>query len=441
VAQSPATSWRYINPVTQLPMPKNTATPTAVSLGQAQHERSAHFERPHNNTPANVPRDEESCHRGALSRTCVKEPRPNEDRAQVARGLTEQVATFQLRDGIWRRALALANRFRVIRTIDVAAACFPERPFKASLTAAQRAVRGMVKAKLLARYRTNRFQTVYGLTARGATWLQYAGLEASSSVRRVSDMSNPEHRLWLQFLVIACEARGLRALTESEVLRALNESARPGQAMAQGVLAVSWTRGGKTVRQSLRPDAIAYEADGATWFEADISKRGAGREAALAALAASVGRQLPLGVPLRRVVVFSKTERIRKRALAVIQGMAEEQNAKVLVGDRAHLRQAEEGVFEVWRAVEDRLPDGRTRPVDTRMGYVIVQALPTWLPKLRLEHVDQAITGWFSDGLLPYKRPSLQQVWPPCTSPLLRAPTSSLSVGSSETETDRTGGK
>jgi hypothetical protein len=422
-------------------MPKNTATHTAILLGQPQHAHSAHLDSAHNITPASAPRDEHSCHGVALSRTRVEEPRPNEDRTQVARGLSEQVATFQLRDGIWRRALGLANRFRVIRTIDVAAACFPERPFKASLTAAQRAMRGLVKAKLLARYRTNRFQTVYGLTARGATWLQNAGLEASSSVRRVSDMSNPEHRLWLQFLVVACEARGLRALSEGEVLRTLNQSASPGQAMVQGVLAVSWSRGGKTVRQSLRPDAIAYESDGITWFEADISKRGAGREAALAALMASIGKHISLGVTLRRVVVFCKTERIRKRALAVIQVMAAEQNAKVLIGDRVHLRQAEDGVFEVWRAVETVLPDGRTLALDKRVGYVVVQALPTWLPKLRLENADQAITGWFSDDLLPYKRPRSQNGWPACSSPLLRNPWLSNNAGSSPTETDRTGGE
>lgn len=401
-------------------MPKNTATTPTVPLSEAKHARSAQIEHAHDDTHTRAPRDQQACHGVALSHGSMRETRPGEDPKQVSRGLSEHVSSLQLRDGIWRRALALANRFRVIRTIDVAAACFPERPFKASLTAAQRAVRGLVKSKLLARYRTNRFQTVYGLTARGASWLQDTGVEASSSVRRVSDMSNPEHRLWLQFLVIACEARGLRALTESEVLRALNASARPGQEMVQGLLTVTWTRGGKTVRQSLRPDAVAYEADGATWFEADISKRGAGREAALAALAAGVGRQLPNGLPLRRVIVFCRNERIRKRALAVVQGMAAEQNAKVLVGDRAHLRQAEEGVFEVWRAVEDTLPDGRTRALDKRVGQVVVQALPTWLPRLRLENADQAITGWFSDGLLPYKRPSSQETWPSCTSPLLR---------------------
>jgi hypothetical protein len=342
-------------------------------------------------------------------------------RAKIRRGLSEKVATLRLRDAIWRRTLTLANRFRVIRTIDVAASCFPERTFKAALTAAQRAVRGMVKAKLLARYRTDRFQTVYGLTARGAAWLQEAGVDASSSVRRVSDMRNPEHRLWLQFLVMACEARRLQAHSESEVLRALNEGAAPGQTMVQGLLAVTWTHCGKTVRQSLRPDAVGYESDGLTWFEADISKRGPGREAALAALAVGVGRQLPLNMTLRRVVVFCKTHRIRNRALAVLRGIGVEQNGKVLVGDRTHIRETEEGVFEVWRAVDEKLGDGRSRPVDKRMGHVIVQALPTWLPKLRVESAGEGVYGWFSDGLLPYRRPASLPRWQACTSPLIVA--------------------
>lgn len=401
-------------------MPKNTATPRAVPAGQAHHEHSVQPDRLHDDTSRNALRDEQTSHGVRVARGRVRNSQSTENRTQVARGLSEQVATHNLRDGIWRRALVLANRFRVIRSLDVAAACFPERPFKAAQTASQRAMRGLVKAKLLTRYRTNRFQTVYGLTARGATWLQEAGLEASSSVRRVSDMSNPEHRLWLQFLAISCESRGLRARTESEVLRALNRSTRPGQAMVQGVLAVSWSRGGKTVRQALRPDAIAYEDDGVTWFEADISKRGAGREAALSALAASVGRQLPLGMCLRRVVVFAKTDRIRKRALAVIRQMASAENAKVLVRDRVHLREAEEGIFEVWRAVEQTLSDARVCLVDTLVGHVVVQALPTWLPKLRVEGADQAITGWFSDGLLPYKRPQSLSAWAHCSSPLLR---------------------
>lgn len=359
-------------------------------------------------------------------------------RAKVPRGLSKDVATLRLRDAIWRRALLMANRFRVIRTIDVAASCFPERPYKAALTAAQRAVRGMVKAKLLTRYRTDRFQTVYGLTARGASSLQEGGVAAASSVRRVSDMRNPEHRLWLQFLVVACEARGLRAETESEVLRSLNKGATTGQPMVQGLLSVTWTRGGKTVRQSLRPDAIAYEADGVTWFEADISKRGAGRESALAALAVGVGRTLPGGEVLRRIVIVCKTGRIRLRALAVLRGVGAEQNGKVLVGDRVHIRECEEGVFEVWRAQEEKLGDGRSRVVDRRLGHVVIQALPTWLPKLRIEDAGEPVLGWFSDGLLPYRRPASLPAWPACASPLLMPGPGRISSAASMTLTDRT---
>jgi hypothetical protein len=88
-------------------------------------------------------------------------------RSSVPRGISSTLSSTYLQRGIWLRALLIANRFRVIRTVDVAVRCFPERAYKASLTAAQRAVRGLVKADLLRRYRTDRFQTVYGLTQRG----------------------------------------------------------------------------------------------------------------------------------------------------------------------------------------------------------------------------------------------------------------------------------
>lgn len=413
-------AWLSTSPESRLsPMTKNTVTHASSQLGHAQSAPSEHATDADRGTTSVTAADEAPCPAGHPRGSSAMRASAGASRNAVSRGLSESVATLRLRDAIWRRSLVIANRFRVIRTIDVAATCFAERPFKAALTAAQRAVRGMVKAKLLARYRTDRFQTVYGITARGAAWLQEVGVDAASSVRRVSDMRNPEHRLWLQFLVLACEARGIRALTESEVLRLLNGRTAPGQPMIQGLLAVSCTHGGKTVRQNLRPDAIAYEPDGATWFEADISKRGAGREAALAALAASVGRLLPIGVALRTVVVFCKTERIRKRALGVLEGLGLEHNAKVLVGDRTHFRRAEQGVFEVWRAEEEKLADGRTQVVDRRMGHVIVQALPTWLPKLRVEEASAAIAGWFSDGLLPYRRPSSLPGWSPCSSPLV----------------------
>ena len=48
----------------------------------------------------------------------------------IDRGLVAVVPPNVLRHTIRLRALSLANRFRVIRTIDVAIACFPERPIR-----------------------------------------------------------------------------------------------------------------------------------------------------------------------------------------------------------------------------------------------------------------------------------------------------------------------
>lgn len=339
--------------------------------------------------------------------------------APVARGVTSRMSTLVLRERIHERVLLLGNRFRVIRSIDVAASCFPERPFKAALTAAQRALRGMTKARLLARYRTDRQQTVYAITARGAAWLNDAGHDGAPSVRRVSDMSNPEHRLWLQFAVIACEARGLVAFSESETLARIASQTDAGKKQAQGMLEVAYTYRGRTVRQQLRPDALALEADSATWFEIDASKRGAARETALAALVMSIGGRLAFGPRLRRVVVLTKTERIRKRAHAVLNDLVHSTKGQVLIDTRRQVKKVDDNVYEIWGAVEKRYPDGRTAFIDARLGYVIVQPLPVWLPKLRVQAGGERIPGWFDDASLPYTRPTALTPWSPCSSPLL----------------------
>ena len=237
----------------------------------------------------------------------------------VSRGLAASISTKLLKDRIWTGALLMANRFRVIRTIDVAM-LFPERNFKASLTAAQRAVRGLVKAQLLKRYRSDRFQHYCGISKRGVDWLEEAGFEASSSVRRASDMTNPEHRLWAQFWTLACEARGLSAMTEQELLRHLNKDVLFGQPLVQGYLTVATMRGKVSRQIQLRPDAICREPDdgSTTWCETDLSLRGAQRLSSLHALCSSVGRSLKDSTVLRNVVVFCKTERIQKRALNVL---------------------------------------------------------------------------------------------------------------------------
>ena len=340
----------------------------------------------------------------------------------VLRGLTAQVGTLALQDRIWTRSLLLVDRFRVIRTIDIAVHCFAERPFKAALSAAQRAVRGMVKAQLLARYRTDRFMTVYGLTQVGAQWLEDRGLEASASVRRVTDMTNPEHRLWSQFLTLCAEARGLQAMTEQELLLALNRDMKHEQSQVQGLLLVTTRSAGKRQHLTLRPDALTLESDGITWFEVDRSARGSDRAASLRALVLSMGAKTTLGQSLRRVVVFSRTSRIHQRVLATLDGLVKDSATVGLMEGRRQLKLVETGCYEVHQTVEVKLRDGRSQLQDRLAGHVIVQELPVWLPKVRLDgRGDWSMRGWFNENYLPYKRPVVMPPWQRPGSPLLIA--------------------
>lgn len=340
-------------------------------------------------------------------------------RHQVDRGLTRVVAPLVLRETIVLRALMAAHRFRVIRTFDLAVLCFPERPFKAALTAAQRAMRGLKKDGYLTAYRTDRQQHVYGLTQKGARWLDDHGVDGTASVRRVSEMTNPEHLLWANFIAVCSEARGLRAYTESELLRELNRNRKGGE-LVQGLLEVQVPVGQRTVARKLRPDAIAYEADGATWFEIDRSKRGAEREASLAALFRKPGFTMRDGQVLKRVVVLAKSERILNRALDIARNQTAARGRQLRNRGERCLREVEEGIFEVitLQLVADGY--GRESLSEALVGYVIVQMLPLWLPKVRIT-ADQApnVAGWLPENYLPYRRPGSMKPWETPRSPLL----------------------
>ncbi|WP_233151581.1 replication-relaxation family protein [Pelomonas sp. KK5] len=357
-----------------------------------------------------VTETDEHCHRGDVG---------DGEREVISRGLTAAVSTTQLRRTIWRSALAVANRFRVVRTIDVAACCFPERDYKAALSAAQRAMRGLVKAGLLRRYRTNRFQTVYGLTQRGADWLLELDIEAAASVRRVSDMTNPEHRLWSQFLVLAAEARGMESWTEGELLQRLVAARVPGHPPPSGLLNVSvTTKTGSSVK-ALRPDALIAEPDGLTWVEVDRSARGSERAADLRALTLSMGVPLFDKQALRRVVVFTRTDRIHRRVSATLDGLAEQTAAAALVRGRRQVRNVGAGEYEVWATVDRRHDGRRSSLVDELAGHVVVQALPVWLPKVRLDGRGRSsVAGWFGENYLPYRRPTGMAAWVQLASPL-----------------------
>lgn len=329
----------------------------------------------------------------------------------VDRGLTASVSTTALRRAHRLGALRLFQRFRVIRTIDVAVACFPERPFKAALTAAQRVVRSLVKREFVRRYKTERLQTIYGLTTRGADWLDDHGVSAPASIRRVGEMTNPEHLLWIQFIALCFAARGIEAHTESELLQVLSRSVE-AKDCSQGLLSVTRTGSGGRSTRLLRPDVLAYENDGVTWVEIDRSRRGSERDASLAALFRAIGSELATGAVLRRVVVLARSEGIAKRALAVARKLAAENNQHLLVWGRRHFRPtSQRSMFEVWSGVEKEGSDGRVATVDALLGHIVIQLLPTWLPKLRLGAKGGRTDGWLDDGSLPYRRPNGERPW------------------------------
>nr|WP_082744940.1 replication-relaxation family protein [Burkholderia savannae] len=398
-------------------MAHSTNTPTLVPRGHVSPVQGTQTVR-RGDATAGIPARQLPASRGHAPQphSSVTQRHRHEDTAprKVDQGLTSEIHPQALQQIVWLRALETVNRFRVVRAIDIALSCFPERTFKASLTAAQRAMRGLAKAKLVRRYRTERFQHVYGLTVAGARWLQDHGVDAAASVRRVADMSNPEHALWMNVIVLACEARGLQAMTEAEALRKLNEGRDAKAAAKQGFITVE-VRGKK---RTLRPDAIAYEPDGVTWFEIDRSKRGADREAALSALVGRVGVRLENDLTLRRIVLFARTDRIRLRAQALLRARVRETGGQQLTTSaERRFSEIEDGLFEVWAMV---WTPARQCYVDQCVGHVILQLLPTWLPKARLDSSNrQPLSGWLNENYLPYRRLATSSQWLRPTSPFL----------------------
>ena len=171
----------------------------------------------------------------------------------------------------------------------------------------------------------------------------------------------------------------------------------------------------------MRPDALTLEPDGITWFEVDRSARGSDRAASLRALVLSMGAKTTLGQPLRRVVVFSRTSRIHQRVMATLDGLVKDSAAVGLMEGRRQLKLVETGCYEVHQSVEVKLRDGRSQLQDRLAGYVIVQELPIWLPRVRLDgRGDWSMRGWFDDNYLPYRRPAAMAPWPRPKSPLLQ---------------------
>lgn len=270
------------------------------------------------------------------------------------------------------------------------------------------------------RYRTDRFQTIYGLTVAGANWLEERGVDAAPSVRRVVDMLNPEHQLWAQFLVLCAEARGLQAASENELLQDLAQRTAAGGKPVRGLLTVR-VDGGSGETRHLRPDLIATEHDGScVWFEVDRSKRGSAREESLRALVLAMGSRLANGQVLRRIVIFARDRRVELRALAILKDLAAAHRDQILIEGRRHVRPAADpGQFEVWGFVPVADQHVGRKMADRVVGRVQVQLLPSWLPKVRMDSSNRHSTaGWFAENYLPFTRFADEPPWRALRSPL-----------------------
>lgn len=302
-------------------------------------------------------------------------------------------------------ALAIANRFRVIRVIDIAAGLFAHRAFKAALSAAQRTVGRLVDDRLLTRYRSLSGQTYYGLAARGASLLRESGvaLEAEPSASRASERTNPEHSLWIAFAVLCCQSRGIRALTEGELL------VRLGHAADSPASPLRYSPDGRGTKR-LIPDAVGFDGSELAWFEIDRSARGSARLDDLVGLVGRMGAAVALGatlrLPMRRVVIWCKTPGILRRNRTHLTGTVVRNGARaprlhVDIARRPALRHLGDDIYEVSRDVTVRLPDGREAVQTVVAGCVHLQLLPRHL--LSYSYRQGQPSGWFDDGSLPFK--------------------------------------
>lgn len=350
--------------------------------------------------------------------------------------------------------LTALNRFEVIRTFDVTAVCFADRSFKTALAAAQAAMKQLKKLEYVAHHRTDRNQHVFGLTEAGAKYLKARGVDAKATAKKVKGMSNPQHRLWGAFIVNCCEARGIPAFTEHErysPLRypslqsgaksnyvtfapTLSEAAEQGGPSADtGIDTDSPAQPEQSAKKCLAPDAVAFEPDGATWFEIDWSERGSIRSTSLRKLISCIGESMPTGDVLRRVVVFAREGAAHAHSLSLLRKLIPKDGdvwRKLLQsseGDEIALteRQLADNrinAFDVWRKVLVPESEGRNSLKVAMVGYVLIQHLPLWLPKIRSDSkAAEPAFGWFPDDNLPYYRLPEMDTWPRAKTPLMPA--------------------
>ena len=312
------------------------------------------------------------------------------------------------------KALKLMDRLRFIRAIDLAFHLYANRTLTAALAAANNLLKRLKRNRFVAAHTTRvGGMRIYGISQRGVNFLRDQAEYEARAHRSLSDVRNPEHRLWANLIVISAEARGLTAMTEEEVLRFEREhgevvSDKQGneQIIPRKLVTVANTREpGK--RKGLTPDAMLLVGGERllggerVLIELDYSKRSAGRIGDLKALVTDwVGKTFFDGTIFSRLVVFTKERRSYTHITGVLRKKSEEriELASTYLKPTAH-----EGAFDVWfrPSLADDKPGKPAQ--DFRCGRVQVAMLPDIRGKGE---------GWYDQDWLPFAQFE-EELWAP----------------------------
>lgn len=309
----------------------------------------------------------------------------------------------------------------------MAAYVFADRPLSAALTAAQRALRGLHKDKLVKQFTSNRRQVFYALTKQGADWLNDLLLQnnpnlaedakAKSSTRWASGLTSPEHHLFGNFIKLCCLSRGLDACDESGIathtssLNTFSENYH-----VSGLMEIQSAKGGL---KQVRPDVLSYDDRGAVWVEIDKSARGEGSRNDLTRLFRQVGRQLSRKMNwlrykelqiLSHIVIFTNTKGIFNTAVRLLRASFpedvyyREEGSSIQRKSECVVREDTALVFELWEKWVD-INDTENPLKEAFVGYVSIQMLPPWLVGTSSKSLKNS-SEWFPNNYLPYAKAS-----------------------------------
>ena len=291
------------------------------------------------------------------------------------------------------RVLGELHRYRYMRVIDVAFACYSTRTFTAAKAAAARVMAGLEADSMVARHVSRDGIHIYGLRQRGVAYLfEHAGAQAVASNRSLRDIRHPEHRLFSNLVVMTALARGLEGMTEREVLqheyrvgdKTYDVNGQVVRCTPQKFLKVRRPSvdTGQPEFTQFTPDALLFDGEACTWVEIDWSKRSPERERDLMLLVRQVGTKLSSGNLLERVVIFASTVRLLNRLRALLRGAL----APVPERGVTHLSPCDSHA-DVYRLMYRDL-EGR----DIIQGHVQLQLLPK---------VNSG-GGWYDKNMFPF---------------------------------------